>query len=268
MGVVTYNRIAYFSHLIETWDKTRNKNHTYTLIIADDGSKDGTREYIDGLKFDNVDIKVSLNERCGVHHQINQILRLSQSIKFDIGFMSEDDMYFSKSGWDDLYLKAKQKSGHDHLCFFDEEWARSHGRPQACKPEPYASEGRLLQSKVNTFWNAFGCFWTFTPKVIEKVGFFDLKNMGLWGNGHTDYSARCCRAGFNDRMIFCDAYESENYIKMIDKNYVPSLKGEEINFASVYGMPDGGHKGKTIDDKKRIYIEYNELPYNMHGKPK
>jgi hypothetical protein len=101
--------------------------------------------------------------------------------------------------------------------------------------------------------------------LVKEVGFFDLKNMGLWGNGHTDFSARCCRAGFNDKHNFCDAYESEKYIKMVEDDYKPSLTGNEINFAAVYGMPNPGHKGMTIDNKSRIYVPYNELPYDIHG---
>jgi len=266
-GITTYNRIDYLKRLINSWNETKNHSYTYHLVIADDLSTDGTRDYIKDLNFPNTTVKIILNNRRGVHHQVNQILRFGQTIKYDLGFLSEDDIYFTDRGWDDLYLRAHKLSGLDHLCYFNQAWACAHQRPQCCKKPSIISKARNIQCCVQSCWDAFGVFWTFSPRVISKVGFFDLQNMGLWGSGHTDYSMRCCRAGMNSCKPFWDAYESEKYIAMIDENYKASLTGPEMDFSMYYNIPNLSHKGRTIDNHKRIFVPYNELPYDMKGNP-
>lgn len=266
LGIITYNRVQYLKGLIESWEKTRNKDYFFDLVVADDGSTDGTEEYLKSLKFDNANIKIINNKRRGVHHQVNQVLKYSLSRKYDLGFMAEDDMYFLNSGWEDAYYDANKKSGYDHLCFFDFEWAKKYRGPQIVKNPPVIKAQRSLQSYLSGCWEVFGVFWTFTHKVIEKVGYFDLNKFGLWGSAHTDYSFRCCRAGMNSFSGIYDALGSEKYLKMFYQDYIPALKGDEINFAMYYNIPDRGQKGLAIADNNRIFVPYNELPYDMNGK--
>ena len=269
-GIITYNRISYLKRLLATWDETRDRNNNRCLVIADDGSTDGTIDYINSLKFDGVSIEVIHNRRCGVHHQVNTVLKYASNNPFDVGFMIEDDVYFLKNGWDNLYVEAIKLSNYDHLSFFDNQicFNLSGGQPTHARHQNVYIPTQKIQSKINNQVNAFGCFWTFTSRVIEKVGYFDLLNLGLTGSGHTDYSNRCCKAGFNKNDPFFDAIDSQEYNSMVCDNYRPSCNREENNFISAYNVSHSDHKWKTIADINRVYVPYNELSYDMSGKEK
>ncbi len=108
-----------------------------------------------------------------------------------------------------------------------------------------------------------GCFWTFTPNVLEKVGYYDLLNFGVSGNGHTDYTIRCCRAGFNRNKTLFDLYESSEFIAMQDEGYKCSLYLNTEIDVNLIGVLDKLHKDFTLSIENRIYIPYNECEFNI-----
>ena len=132
LGITTYNRLKYLKAIFSSWNDSKNNDHDWTVMIADDGSIDGTLEYCDRLqsKYDNV--IVFKNQRRGVHFQKNKMMKESYDMGFDFGFMADDDVLFSRNGWDDLYVRAMQKSGYDHLCFFNLRWTKKY-RPKYYK---------------------------------------------------------------------------------------------------------------------------------------
>lgn len=264
-GVITYNRLDYLKEHISTWDATRDKSHNWILLIADDGSKDGTQDFLKNLTIEGVRVECFFNKCRGVHHQVNQVLKRSSEIPFDIGFMAEDDMYFIQSGWDNLYIKAIKVSGFEYLCYFGKLWVKhQYGPTFHDKTKCLYDEKRKIQSEVSAY-PSMGCFWTFTKNILQKVGFFDLLNFGVSGNGHTDYAFRCCRAGFNKEKTLFDAFRSEKYIAMQDENYHQSqITSGEVDI-NMIGVPDKFHKSRVIGDIRRIYIPYNECKYNMNG---
>ena len=104
---------------MDTWNSTKNNNYKWILIISDDGSDDGTIEYIQSLRFDGVDIYPIFNNRCGIHHQTNTIFDICNKLDFDFAFKSDDDIIFKKSGWDDNYFNTAMTTKMYHLCFND-----------------------------------------------------------------------------------------------------------------------------------------------------
>ena len=68
-AITTYNRINFLKKTINTWYETINKKYSWTLIIADDNSTDGTFEYIQNLVLEGVKIYLIKNENRGIHHQ-------------------------------------------------------------------------------------------------------------------------------------------------------------------------------------------------------
>jgi glycosyltransferase involved in cell wall biosynthesis len=261
--ITTYNRLEYLKAHVTSWNKYRDSKYGWTLILLDDGSTDGTIEYIQNLDIDKVNIIKRFNNRRGTHYQVNQALRLCSELEYNIGFMAEDDIYFIKSGWECQYAVAIATSGFDYLCYFNREWATNHGRASIVKPKVELTSVNL-QSEVSAY-DSFGCLWSFTKRVIDKVGFFDCNNFGVWGNGHTDYSLRCCRAGFNRGPNLYDFLNSDEYIRMVDSNYTQSLIDQNIGKISNYGIPNLYHKGKSLDEVTRIYVKYNEPKFNMLG---
>jgi hypothetical protein len=158
----------------------------------------------------------------------------AKEIEFDFGFMADDDIYFNCNVWDSHYILESKKMGYEHLSYYNKNWIN-------------AQEG-------GTVWQSQGAFWTFTPKVIKEVGFLDVKNMGFRGIGHIDYSARCCRAGFNSMKNFKDAEDSNIFVNMQTGNkYKHSISKEEV----LQHRIGQSVKMDIARDEKRIYIPYN-----------
>lgn len=262
-GLTTYNRKDYLENHITTWYETINKKHSWTLYINDDGSDDGSQDYIDNIKFNDVKIIKNFAKRRGVHYGINKILKYSSEQDFDFGFKAEDDIFFKRKGWDNLYISAIKKSGYDHLAFVDTNWSRKYTNKILLKDSKKILP-KLIEAKIGNAYNAYGCFWTFSKNLIKKIGYIDVENFGLAGNGHSDYTLRACDAGFNNRRPFYDALNSEEYLSMIKNNYRCASSGRVRNLASTFGVKKG-HKGKVLEIKNRGYIPYRELPYNVFG---
>ena len=262
-GLTTYNRKGYLENHIKTWYDTIDKKQEWTLYINDDGSDDGSKEYIENLSFGDVNIVKNFAKRRGVHYGINKILQYSEKEEFDFGFKAEDDIFFKKDGWENIYISASKKTGYKHLAFVDRKWAEKYTTAILLKT-PIQNKKKSIEAKISNAYNAYGCFWTFTPDIIKKVGYIDVENFGLSGNGHTDYTLRCCNLGYNNRKPFYDAIDSELYIEMIRDDYHCAATGRVRNFASTFGVKHG-HKGRVLEDKNRKYIPYKELEYNVFG---
>lgn len=263
--IITFNRMKFLKQHLETWDNTRDKSHDWTLLVADDGSDSDVLDYIRQLSFDNVAMKVFFNNRRGVHYQVNQCLKVCSERDFDLGFMAEDDTYFIQSGWDNLYIKAVQSSGYDFLCYFNKKWAVTHGKKVHPKKEEDCIYDKLkgLQSEVIAYLSE-GQFWTFTKRIIEKVGYFDAINFGVFGSAHTDFALRCSRSGFNVPASCFDIYKSQEYIQIQD-DYKVAFHGRQKIDPGAIGVPNPGYKGQILNKTNRRYIAYNECVLDMNG---
>lgn len=265
-GIITCNRSEYFEHHMDTMLKTMDPTHDWYIIIGDDSSVDDyTTPYVEKLEELGHRVTLIKSNRRGPHYLVNRILQIASKEEFDYGFMAEDDIFFIQKEWDNLYVEAIQASSFDYLCYFNSVWAKNHGRG-SCVHHKLKMPERRIQSEIAIF-SCFGCFWTFSPEVIEDVGYFDMHNLGVWGNGHTDYSKRCCRVGFNGihGRIF-DMLGSEEYIDMQDEGYVSTGgSGRDVDSGMV-GVPNGKHKSITMGLSERVYIPYNEINLDMLGR--
>ncbi len=263
-GMITCNRPEYFKQNIDTLLGTFNSEYDWHVIIADDSSiPNYTFDYV--TKLEAMDIRVTLIKtiRRGPHYLVNRILQAASREEFDYGFMAEDDIYFIQKGWDDGYVTAIQKSSLDYLCYFNSNWAKKHGRA-GCVKKVIVIPDKLIQSEVKIF-SCFGCFWTFTPRIIKDIGYFDMNNFGVWGNAHTDYAKRCCRLNYNgiNGHIF-DLLDSQEFIQMQSIDYRSSGVIPNVDCGLV-GVPDGRHKGLFLNKATRNYVPYNEINFNMAG---
>jgi glycosyltransferase involved in cell wall biosynthesis len=94
MAVTTFNRVNFLKECLKTWLETRNKNHEWFLIIADDGSLDTTIDFLYSFEYENkIIIK---NQRNGIANQTNTIFQVLEKIDFDVCFKCDDDILFLK----------------------------------------------------------------------------------------------------------------------------------------------------------------------------
>ena len=110
LGITTYNRVRFLKTTLETFLATKS-DHNWTIVIADDGSDDGSIEYIQSTLCEE-DYTLIRSNRRGVHHQTNQILRHASTINFDYGFKIDDDLIFKQKEWDIKYIEAIKETGY------------------------------------------------------------------------------------------------------------------------------------------------------------
>ena len=206
LAITTYNRKDYLERCLNSWFLNRNKDVEYEIIIADDGSTDDTLAFCQTL-VDNVPLgfpktTIIKNKRIGVSNQTNTIIKELENRDFDLCFKVDDDVYFQKQGWDDLYLNAIQETGFQHLIFIPEVF---------CDKSAEIIKLKSLESRINSFLLP-GLFYTLTPEIIRTVGYFDCRAFGPAHSGHVDYSYRCCHAGFNSAKNPFDAANSNLFI--------------------------------------------------------
>jgi glycosyltransferase involved in cell wall biosynthesis len=247
LAITTFNRLEYLKKCVDSFLKTRNRAHSWQLIIADDNSTDGTKEYLYKLEKEH-NAEIIRNHQTGIHHQVNTILNKLSNMTFDICFRCDDDIHFLKNGWDDMYSDTIQRTNYDHLIFYDKNW-----QPYTNLSRPL-KHGKLISNCLPE--QIQGAFYTITKDVINKVGYFDAQQFGASGLGHIDYSFRCCRAGFNVLNRPFDVETSNEYIQLQSVHSYISTSSFKNKATS---------SSKNINELKafllkmdRVYIPYNE----------
>lgn len=256
-AITTYNRIALLSGIIDCWTNTKSKKYDWTLIVGDDGSTDGTIEYLKNLNPNCNYWWFSVNRK-GVHHLNNWILRHLSETNFDFCFKTEDDIKIKAPKWDEHYIEASQATGYDHLVLYDPEWERKINH---LRDPQLVAQNKWVQSYVINF-PPQGAFWTLTPKVIKTIGYFDVQTFGAATWGHVDYTYRACKAGFNHLQTPFDAINSQDYICLELDNYQPACQEFSLFWKR---WPTGdiiasrNYKYNICLDQKRLYIPYSEM---------
>jgi glycosyltransferase involved in cell wall biosynthesis len=253
LAITTYNRLDFLTSCISSWDKTKSTDVKWELVIADDGSNDGTINYIKNLNIQDCQITLIKNNRLGIHQQMNTILKTIEKIDFDFCFKIDDDITFLKPGWDFLYYNQAIKTGYHHLIFCERKWEQN----QHFKTPVTNNQLKSYTSLINTH----GFFYTLTKETIKKIGYFDVNNFGFRGMGHIDYTARACRSGYNAINNPYDVVGSEEYITAYNEQYSGAINKTWINAYDEYYRLE---KETIIKDENRIFIPYKELNYNIY----
>lgn len=246
IGIITFNRCEYLKKCIKSLIKTFDKTVNYTIIIADGNSKDETIDFINNLSFDdNISLIIINNQKHFIYRQSNSILKFCSELKFDFGFLINDDIIFKKIGWDISYYNAYLKTNYDHLVYFDKKF----------KKQDHQINDKYLQSYCKAE-NCQGAFFTFTKKVVNDVGYFDEENFKIRGHSHIDFTLRCCRLNFNDIVNLYDLRNSENYLELNNNDYESSFiklpfELRELYKVNVYELDK---RNKILMNNSRILI--------------
>ncbi|MCB0487322.1 MAG: glycosyltransferase [Cyclobacteriaceae bacterium] len=254
LAITTFNRLHFIRSLIRSFVNTIDtKNNQWLIIIADDGSTDGTHDYLDSLEIDNLSVEVIRNNRQGVHHQFNTIVKALEKKSYDFCFKCDDDIEFLRPGWDKLYIDAIRETGFDHLCHFDIRW-----RPEKILKKPITRGSLVSYCRAK---DVQGAFFTLSPPVIRDVGFMDTENFGFRGVGHVDYTIRAARAGYNHPEHPFDVSFSNDYIGHQKGPYASAMNRHLVN--ALESDKESKRKYELIQDNKRVYIDFFDNPPSL-----
>lgn len=253
IAITTYSRLPYLKTLVDSIIKTVSDEHEYVVAINDDGSRDGSKEFLKTLEnTHNIKWITMFSDNRGSYFTANTLFSYAESIEFDLGFCLDDDLYFTRKGWEMLYYDAYKESGFDHLSHYSTIWSGENKIPNT---------SGLLQSHTDV-WNSQGAFYTFTKNALKEVGYLDYEVFGKRGEGHRDWSLRACRLGMNEKDIFWDAKGSEMYVKLHPKKGYILTPNYNAELQEAKLKADG--KKKYLNDENRIYIPLSESVINHY----
>ena len=236
-AITTFNRYDYLKNCIESFFRTRTSDADWQIIVADDGSTDETSEYIEMLEKNHGAIVIR-NRGTGNHRQVNTIFRKLEELDFDLCFKSKDELIFQQKGWDDLYWETVQRTGYDHLIFFEEKR----------KFQKNLKQLKRVGGLVSTSVLEKGCdsFFTLTKRVLKEVGYYDEQLFRRNGLAEVDFSSRCCRVGFN---VFANPFDvkGSNDFLQVQEAYSPTADSENV--------PEFK---KSFIQMERRYIPFNQ----------
>ncbi len=263
-AIKTWNRLEYLKQCIESFLTTRSLDFEWVVIIADDGSTDGTIGYLKNLTIPH-ELHIIYNHGVYACGQTNTIFDLSMLIGFDLAFHVDDDIFFIQPGWDKLYAEAVKSSGYEHLCYRNWQQYLNLKRKQSYPNFQLAEPSYDLSGKCESIVDVFSCdgsFFIITPNVINRVGYTDEKNFPIRGQWHIDYSARCARAGFNTEKNFFDAKDSNKYIELQanSENYRCSLPWND-NYKKTKEPEELKRRNLILKNPDRIYVSRNSRAF-------
>jgi glycosyltransferase involved in cell wall biosynthesis len=249
IAVKTYNRLHFLQPMFESLMAT--KTGKCRIIVADDGSTDGTIEWLKEQK----GIELILNRRKGVAGQVNSILKYIEKDKYTNLFLCDDDILFEKKGWLKIYTDGLKQVGH--LSHYYLSW-----RPQDNLKKPI-KKGKLICNCKPL--SEQGAFLAFTKATIDGIGFVDVEKIGLSAMYHTDFSRRAYKfKGLNPDVVF-DVQNSNQYIKL---NMTDYCSAAEVARYNVWDTPQAQVKKLHVCRTNDIYIPFAELDVNFNGTSK
>lgn len=169
-------------------DSLRSTGYPGNVFIVDDGSP--IMRAFSTADWEPAPSYVRRESRGGVSRGKNTCIRLLMGHGVDVGFLADDDIEFEGDWWTP-YLEAHSSTGWHHF-----SWADSRKEGVTPVKSPTAS------FRVSRHLN--GCFLTFTPEVVEKVGGFPVTEV-LWGWDHVNWTQRIIKAGLSPGYVDADA---------------------------------------------------------------
>jgi glycosyltransferase involved in cell wall biosynthesis len=174
IGIITYNRK---SVLLETLARVRaHTKSPYQLVVADDGSTDGT---VEAVRSANITLVTGRN--MGIAWNKNRALFLLGAImQCDVVLLLEDDSFPTADGWEQDWIEASERWGHVNLAgtWFSDSFLRGAGTVD----DPIVSLDVSAQCSG------------FARAALLYGGYFDSRFRG-YGHEHVEYTRRLVRIG-------------------------------------------------------------------------
>jgi Glycosyl transferase family 2 len=179
IAVTTYSRLRWLRLCVEgIAGKTLTPHH---LVVADDGSEDGTVEWCR-----QAGVRVVTGPNRGVAHNKNRGLLALEALGCDPIFIIEDDLRPGLAGWEREWTAATAR--WHHVAFANKGIVGTAIRGQGTAADPWASSRTTAQ------------LLTISASALALVGYFDPRFEG-WGHEHADWTTRIKRAGYGYRDV-------------------------------------------------------------------
>ena len=246
VGVTTLNRLDYVQRFLDSFNETRSDDFDWIVVVADDGSTDATLPWLRHRASVRGQLVVVENKGATIAGQTNTIFEVASLVDFDFGFKCDDDIFFTKPGWDELYWNAARESTFDHLVYHNTSW----------KPATHELHRDGLSSYV-AGEDCMGCFYTFSPRLLEEVGWLDERSFPVRGHAHIDFTMRACRTGFNEAEHIWDAQSSSDFVGMWTKeDYVAVFDWSSDAAKAITAEPEKARRWAIVRDVSRTHLDH------------
>jgi glycosyltransferase involved in cell wall biosynthesis len=194
IGVVTYNRKELITDIIDRV-RTLTREPDTALVVADDGSSDGTLEM---LREAQVPVVTGIN--MGIAWNKNRALfLLSHHLGCDTVILLEDDAHPASGGWEKQWMLGAERWGHVN---YAGDWMREH----------FISGSGTADDPIDSRMVTAQCA-AYSHDALTYGGYFDPRFRG-YGHEHVEHSRRLIRMGFGGTDHVHDGQEQVIY-KMI-----------------------------------------------------
>jgi glycosyltransferase involved in cell wall biosynthesis len=195
IGIITFNRKELVGSTIDRVRALTRESDT-ALVIADDGSSDGTLEM---LREKQIPVVTGIN--MGIAWNKNRALfLLSHLLGCEAVILLEDDTQPSIAGWETQWVLAAQRWGHVN---YAGEWMREH----------FVSGSGTADDPVESSMVTAQCA-AYSRVALTYAGYFDPRFKG-YGHEHVEHTRRLIRVGFGGSDGQHDGKERVLF-KMID----------------------------------------------------
>jgi len=247
IGVTTFNRCRKLELCLSRLQELTS--HPFELVVADDGSNDGTlracaQRQIIIVSGPNMGIAWNKNRALFFLHRI---------LACEVVILIEDDCYPNQSGWEADWIEAARNWGHAN---FSGGWFRE---------KIVSGEGTVANPFVSA--SLSGQCAVFSDRALSVCGYLDSRFKG-YGYEHAEHSARLVRAGFGGEMRMSERGELEPHYYLLsadltvsaDDSYrdEKSLASNWTTWERMYGDPPYRHPWLTTGEFRQFRREMRE----------
>jgi GT2 family glycosyltransferase len=179
IAIITYERRSLLEALIASLDELTTS--PYELVVADDGSGDGTVQWCRAHG-----LRVVSGANRGIAWNKNRGLFALAALGCDPVLLLEDDAYPVVRGWERDWIEGT-RAWH-HMAYHHPKAARHTVSGAGTPADPFVSPA------------ASGVCLSVSAEVLERVGFFDSRFRG-YGHEHAEWTTRIKRAGYGYKEI-------------------------------------------------------------------
>jgi GT2 family glycosyltransferase len=216
IGILSFNRLNYTRQCIEAIHTTKG-SYPFKITVIEQGSTDGSAEYLKDLKSKNLIDNLCLNPKnVGVARGANAAWTREPDAKYFLKL--DNDMVAKKVGWLDDMIGVYSIMPKFGTLGYNVE------------PVSYPVNVDMGKYKLRLKSANIGGACLLIPEYVESViGYFDENSFGLYGEEDASYAIRLSMRGLRNAYM-----EDENAFF-----HLPAGKAAAIDITNGYKASDG-----------------------------